>query len=125
MWSNETEAGYIIYRESNVWFDDLLFYFFSETTFFFWDKAGIIKNFIILITNMWIFYKKNMLPLTYVHVSLCVSSLIILTLPQHTAFTFSTPTHRLYIKDGYLLSNLMSLAAWMSKLFGSCDIAEG
>lgn len=124
MWSNETEAGYIIYRESNVWFDDFFYFIFSETTFF-WDKAGIIKNFIILITNMWIFYKKNMLPLTYVHVSLCVSSLIILTLPQHTAFTFSTPTHRLYIKDGYLLSNLMSLAAWMSKLFGSCDIAEG
>lgn len=106
---------------------DLMIYFilFFWNYFFFWDKAGIIKNFIILITNMWIFYKKNMLPLTYVHVSLCVSSLIILTLPQHTAFTFSTPTHRLYIKDGYLLSNLMSLAAWMSKLFGSCDIAEG
>lgn len=37
-----------------VTFDLMIFilFFFSETTFFFWDKAGIIKNFIILITNM-------------------------------------------------------------------------
>lgn len=30
----------------------ILFGFFLKLLFFFWDKAGIIKNFIILITNM-------------------------------------------------------------------------
>lgn len=88
MWSNETEAGYIIYRESNVWFDDLLLLFFSETTFFFWDKAGIIKNFIILITNMWIFYKKK-----HASFDLC-ACVIVCLLFDHSYFT---TTHGIYI----------------------------
>lgn len=37
-----------------VTFDLMIYYyyFFLKLLFFFWDKAGIIKNFIILITNM-------------------------------------------------------------------------
>lgn len=35
-----------------VTFDLMIFFFFFLKLLFFWDKAGIIKNFIILITNM-------------------------------------------------------------------------
>lgn len=73
-----------------VTFDLMIFFFFffSETTFFFWDKAGIIKNFIILITNMWIFYKKK-----HASFDLC-ACVIVCLLFDHSYFT---TTHGIYI----------------------------
>lgn len=69
---------------------DLMIYFilFFWNYFFFWDKAGIIKNFIILITNMWIFYKKK-----HASFDLC-ACVIVCLLFDHSYFT---TTHGIYI----------------------------
>lgn len=66
----------------------ILFGFFLKLLFFFWDKAGIIKNFIILITNMWIFYKKK-----HASFDLC-ACVIVCLLFDHSYFT---TTHGIYI----------------------------
>lgn len=60
--------------------EELFGKFFSFFFFFFWHKAGIMNNFIILITNMWIFYKRKNVSFNFsecviVLHSLCVSSL--------------------------------------------------